>query len=404
MGLHIPRPAFWQNTLIRRIILGFVLAALVGILLGTSAGLFSQDITREGAPWEFPVRDTDHIATEISVLSMDLPNRRGNVHLAFEPQGRFRDEAGDLTAPLTAIIEGQIYNFTTSIPMRGLDLTVPLAGGNPRSFPYDRYYWTIRMAFRMAVSSNNDSTAGTPVPMNITLDGTVANVKFDVDVLTSTQGGHIRYALTVDIRRTSLTLFFTGFLLTVMWLLSLTMVILVYQTVFNNREIPPQLLTFGTVLLFAFPALRNSLPGVPQVGCLADMLGFFWPLLLVALCTCAILYHWLLSWTQPPPKVEPPPAPSTSTSTPRSSRAPMLGGQGEKSDAMSVPVTVHDDSKLTQMHDPYPSFPSRTRPFSTASSTSLPSVRRDSQRFMRTQDGYIIPEIESDVYPHHRQH
>jgi hypothetical protein len=42
-------------------------------------------------------------------------------------------------------------------------------------------------------------------------------------------------------------------------------------------------------LLFAFPAIRNALPGVPPVGVLNDYLAFLWAEGLVALSLVAML-------------------------------------------------------------------------------------------------------------------
>ncbi|KAI8926398.1 hypothetical protein BC831DRAFT_229063 [Entophlyctis helioformis] len=43
----------------------------------------------------------------------------------------------------------------------------------------------------------------------------------------------------------------------------------------------------ATALLFALPALRNSQPGAPPIGCTADVAGFFWNMLITGLaCEC----------------------------------------------------------------------------------------------------------------------
>jgi uncharacterized protein DUF4436 len=41
-------------------------------------------------------------------------------------------------------------------------------------------------------------------------------------------------------------------------------------------------------MLFALPAIRNTMPGVPGTGTLADYTVYFWAILTVALCLLVI--------------------------------------------------------------------------------------------------------------------
>src|SRR5205814_922843 len=51
---------------------------------------------------------------------------------------------------------------------------------------------------------------------------------------------------------------------------------------------------FLAVLLFAFPTVRNSLPGIPPVGVLLDYAAFFWAEALVALALIVLITGWTL--------------------------------------------------------------------------------------------------------------
>lgn len=44
----------------------------------------------------------------------------------------------------------------------------------------------------------------------------------------------------------------------------------------RHRKVEPPTIAVNAALLFALPALRNTQPGVPPVGALIDVCGFFW--------------------------------------------------------------------------------------------------------------------------------
>ena len=52
--------------------------------------------------------------------------------------------------------------------------------------------------------------------------------------------------------------------------------------------------SFLGALLFAFPAVRNAVPGSPPIGSFNDYLAFFWAEGLVAASLIAILFTWAL--------------------------------------------------------------------------------------------------------------
>ncbi len=68
-----------------------------------------------------------------------------------------------------------------------------------------------------------------------------------------------------------------------MWVLSLTILTLAVTLWFRERKVEPGTIGISTGLLFALPAIRNTQPGAPIIGCIADTSGFFWNMALVAL-------------------------------------------------------------------------------------------------------------------------
>ena len=64
---------------------------------------------------------------------------------------------------------------------------------------------------------------------------------------------------------------------TIMWILSLLDVLLVFMVWFGpNKSAELPMIAITVSLLFALPSLRNTLPGVPPLGCTLDVVSFFW--------------------------------------------------------------------------------------------------------------------------------
>ncbi|KAG0003946.1 hypothetical protein BGZ79_010723 [Entomortierella chlamydospora] len=58
-----------------------------------------------------------------------------------------------------------------------------------------------------------------------------------------------------------------------MWALSFAIGIIAIQVIRKYRVTDERALTLGITTLFALPALREAQPGIPAIGCAADVLG-----------------------------------------------------------------------------------------------------------------------------------
>jgi hypothetical protein len=85
---------------------------------------------------------------------------------------------------------------------------------------------------------------------------------------------------------------FAVFIMVVMWGLALAAVAVAVSLVARRRRFEAGFTGFLAVLLFAFPTVRNSLPGIPPVGVLFDYAAFFWAEALVALALIALIIGW----------------------------------------------------------------------------------------------------------------
>ncbi|KAI9297592.1 hypothetical protein K502DRAFT_284153, partial [Neoconidiobolus thromboides FSU 785] len=88
---------------------------------------------------------------------------------------------------------------------------------------------------------------------------------------------------------------FSIFISLIMWSLAISLSIVTFDVVINRRE-NPAFLAMGTTILFAITNLRNVQPGSPPMGCLSDILGFFWCISIIALCAMVNIFAFSLRW------------------------------------------------------------------------------------------------------------
>ncbi|KXN65483.1 hypothetical protein CONCODRAFT_12909 [Conidiobolus coronatus NRRL 28638] len=92
---------------------------------------------------------------------------------------------------------------------------------------------------------------------------------------------------------------FCFFISVITWGLTIVALNIGIDCVFFKREIPPNLLSIGIVMLFAMPTLRKTQPDIPEIGCALDFLCFIWCEILIGIAACMMLYSWLLRWKLP---------------------------------------------------------------------------------------------------------
>ena len=109
----------------------------------------------------------------------------------------------------------------------------------------------------------------------------------------------------VNIYRGPTQRFFSLFIASLMWLLSLSMFWLAFTLCIRRRKVEPPTLGVGTSMIFALPAIRNVQPGSPPIGCTADYLGFFWALFLVSAAAMILFLNYIKMYkADPAPEVQ----------------------------------------------------------------------------------------------------
>ncbi|EIE91856.1 hypothetical protein RO3G_16567 [Rhizopus delemar RA 99-880] len=179
-----------------------------------------------------------------TVLNVNFSDKKYTVNFAIQPNGTLANEYGQLNQQLTLKLSSfQIYHFESSEMINPIQATFNYEDGNQIDYPFDIY-----------------------------------------------------------VGRSTTTLVFSIFICILMWLLSLLMGLFAYQVVFQKRKADAHGCMIGITTLFALPAIRSAQPGIPDVGTVSDILGFYWNIAIIACSSIAIIIFWVIRWNESLPR------------------------------------------------------------------------------------------------------
>jgi hypothetical protein len=192
------------------------------------------------------------------------------LRLDFEPRGRFAQDGVFLAQRLRVIAVGGAGLVDESFAAGGMmtprTLPVALEGGDVSQYPFDSY----SALFGVRVLTGD----GAAVPSVVVADGSMHG--YSVDIARSTREPNGGNDLTISVSRAPATLIFAVFIMLLMWTVTLLALLLSAKLIRTGAAIDTPLISLLGVLLFAFTALRNSMPNAPALGALADYLSYFW--------------------------------------------------------------------------------------------------------------------------------
>ncbi|KAM3582476.1 F-box only protein 9 [Umbelopsis sp. WA50703] len=158
-------------------------------------------------------------------------------------------------------------HFPAGETMEPIEIVFNYDFGNDVDYPFDQYsgYFEI-----MASQTGNISAT---IPISFKLEASVTTYSFNP---TLRQFNYVtdKIGLKIVAGRSTTTL---GFIL-------------------RGRRVDAHSTMLGITMLFALPALRSAQPGIPPVGCAADILGFYWNMAIIACSAVAITMCWAVRW------------------------------------------------------------------------------------------------------------
>ncbi|KAI9293633.1 hypothetical protein K502DRAFT_293437 [Neoconidiobolus thromboides FSU 785] len=239
--------------------------------------------------------------------SIDTSKKTGAIYINVLPSPGLLDNRYRLTETVTCdFFYKTLSTFSDGKIAKPVKLEVPILSGNSKDYPFEEFkaIFTIlctvkdelvpvTITYGKDIQSYNPTVDISPIKE---LTGELEHLKSDFTGLYSSDNA---LGIVILLQQPVSTKLFSIFLILVMWGLTISLSIVTFDIIFHRREVPPPILAIGTSMLFALPALRGSQPGVPFLGCLSDISGFFWCLALIALCSMLNIYAFTLRWRRP---------------------------------------------------------------------------------------------------------
>ncbi|KAI9145063.1 hypothetical protein BKA69DRAFT_1172553 [Paraphysoderma sedebokerense] len=240
-----------------------------------------------------PPNIRDYVEIRMRLSGLDLQAGTYKLHLDFNPKGNLvRNNTGLLVQPMTMIIGSETKKFSANERMNSLDLNFNFISGDLRIYPYDKHTGNLEI---FAASSTN-GTLENQVNLNSTLEVEILSFSFRGEFNST----NLQYlTLNFNVGRSATTKVFSVSVIILCWLLSILVGFLAIQTAWRGREVPPPVLGFPALVLFALPSLRNIQPGVPAIGSVSDVIGFFFNMAIVSVSLISMIICYILRWKAP---------------------------------------------------------------------------------------------------------
>lgn len=283
-----------------------VLAVAYALVLGNFSSSASGDETVDlGSVYDSPRQAlSEGFLGAGKVLSVDIANKSQmtiRISLDTHDLGRWVDVHGTLLDPVDMFVVSSTGSETVRFGNQGqalpivVDVTVNLEG-RLSSYPFDHYDAKFTMFVNPPIGSelaDHLQCVGICdfLPTLVHLRGGDQGYQVDIKPAAYQQYEH---GVRVRIHRGASTLFFAIFVMVLMWAIALAAVAMAVMLILLKREIGAGVLGYLAAVLFAFPAIRDALPGIPSLGTWFDYLAFFWAETIVAIVLVVLAVLWVL--------------------------------------------------------------------------------------------------------------
>jgi hypothetical protein len=222
----------------------------------------------------------DGIVVIADVTAVDPFNRQMKIKFTVKGQGIYQplktQSQSALGHTVTVEYDSNTVDYVKNQRQKTQYFLANLDGGDPNEYPFDVYF------FESYIICAHDN--GTEVPLSLKVMGTLQGWKFNFKIT----GPVSALKLAINAKRSVTTYAFSMLLFLVMWLLSCGAFMLTMCYVTFDFVEPPLIAILGT-MLFALPAVRNTQPGAPPIGCILDVAGLFWNMSLVSICVFVLM-------------------------------------------------------------------------------------------------------------------
>jgi hypothetical protein len=241
------------------------------------------------------------VSIRANITSVDLNNQVFKSLFNFEPIGnvavQFIEGKSDPifhrpVNAITIILAGKMLSFPAYLPMAPTTIDIPISEGNINRYPFDNFITDFQI-----YASTTGSANLTDIPVAFSVVGAIQSFRTKI-LITDDSGLNIFVKST----RSFTVMFFSLFILVSMYVLAFVVFTLAVTLWFRERTVEPATIGVAGSLLFALPAIRNTQPGVPPIGCTLDLVGFFWCMFLVMVSTALLMINYILKYQRVKPK------------------------------------------------------------------------------------------------------
>jgi Domain of unknown function (DUF4436) len=260
----------------------------------------------------------DFVAINVRVTSVNPAQGLIYERIGLVPMGRFAVDnttpATDLKLLINSVSGKQVVAFPKGERINPIEVT-SLLSGNQNRYPFDSYSTDINLVVTVPmkkqsrsspnaqldanadpltttlVLGTNDLDRNETIPISESFTATYPGIKFAGTVTEDD-----RYKLmhtTIAIRRANNVISLSLIVMTVMFVLAISVMGMVLQMTATPGEINLVPLTLCVSLIFGLPALRNVQPSVPGMGVLSDYISFIWAELMVSISAITLAWIWI---------------------------------------------------------------------------------------------------------------
>jgi hypothetical protein len=282
---------------IGRIVIASFLALVVVVEVATFIGR-SQTASTDAKPHTFygvaGSTGPNFVTVAAHILEISPTAGTMQVRVTIDPHGSYALPDGALARSLNLDADGYAGGSITLAageipPPVQLSLTI---NGDLSQYPLDSYATvvTVHLTEVDVSATGKEVKLPTPVPTQLVVDANQHDWALHIAKLGVWPDGAISINIAVD--RGIATRAFAFFELFMMLSLAVIAVAITYAAIISSKPLEFSLFAWLGAMLFALPAIRGTMPGIPGVGTLIDYTVFFWCLLAVAGCliTAAIVY------------------------------------------------------------------------------------------------------------------
>jgi uncharacterized protein DUF4436 len=272
-----------------------LLAAIV-IMVGTyvvAVRRFQQDTKLNQYAYSAATPPADRLDVSAQILGVSPLNDSLRVRFGFKPFGAYAaDEIGRLASDVTVVIatvDGYrpVQLTAGEIPV-AINKNIELADGSPNDYPFDRY--TARIGIS-AFARSHAARRSIPVAIVLHYEEHLGNYAITPALGPETTPAAVD--LRLRIQRSSAIVTFSSMMYAAMVLVSTSVVVMTILVVLRRIEPDFSMMLWSGALLFALPAVRNSLPDSPPLGSQSDFYIFMWAEFAVALSMVTLTSYLL---------------------------------------------------------------------------------------------------------------